>query len=150
MPSSWSLSEIPGPAYPYADMMWELNAANQSLIYSSTLGRFSTFEQAFNWHYLAFGTGFGVIMFMVMSFISAPIMLTYGVVRGLNQTMPHTVVPQFIGALIGRYYFEKRMGVKWRQYAPVIAAGYACGAGLITIFGVGIVFLTKSVIKISF
>jgi hypothetical protein len=146
----WSLSEIPGPAYPYADMMWELNAANQSLIYSSTLGRFSTFEQAFNWHYLAFGTGFGVIMFMVMSFISAPIMLTYGVVRGLNQTMPHTVVPQFIGALIGRYYFEKRMGVKWRQYAPVIAAGYACGAGLITIFGVGIVFLTKSVIKIAF
>ena len=89
-------------------------------------------------------------MFMVMSFISAPIMLTYGVVRGLNKTMPHTVVPQFIGALIGRYYFEKRMGVKWRQYAPVIAAGYACGAGLITIFGVGVVFLTKSVIKIAF
>ena len=117
----WSLSEIPGPQYPYADMMWELNAANQSLIYSSTLGRFSTFEQAFNWHYLASGVGFGVVLFSVMSFLSAPIMMTYGVVRGLNQTMPHTIIPQFIGALIGRYYFERRIGVKWRQYAPVIA-----------------------------
>ena len=62
--------------------------------------------------------------------------LVYGVVRGLGQTLPHAIVPQFIGALIGRYYFRKRLGLKWRQYVPVVAAGgdghcFSLGAGLV-------------------
>jgi hypothetical protein len=58
--------------------------------------------------------------------------------------------PQFIGALIGRYYFQKKLGLKWRQYIPVVAAGFACGMGLITTVGVGITFLNKAVIKLPF
>jgi len=38
--------------------------------------------------------------------------------------------------LIGRYYFQKRLGLRWRQYIPVVAAGFACGMGLITTVGV--------------
>lgn len=146
----WSLAEIPGPEYPYAEMMWELQAANQSVIFSSTLGRHSQFQEAFRADYILAGSVFGVLLFSLMSVLHLPIMLTYGLVRGLNQTLPHTVLPQFIGALIGRYYFQKRMGLKWRQYIPVVAAGFSCGMGLITVFGVGINFLAKSVIKIPF
>jgi hypothetical protein len=52
--------------------------------------------------------------------------------------------------LLGRYYFQKRLGLKWRQYVPVVAAGFACGMGLITTVGVGITFLNKSVITMPF
>jgi len=40
--------------------------------------------------------------------------------------------------------------LKWRQYAPVLAAGFACGMGLITTVGVGITFLSKAVIQLPF
>lgn len=146
----WSLAPIPGPQYPFADKMWELQAANQSIIFSSTLGRFSTFERAFEPAYLAAGASFGLVLFGALALLHVPTMLMYGMVRGLNQTLPHAVLPQFIGACVGRFYFEKRMGLKWRQYIPVVAAGFTCGMGLITVLAVGIVFLSKSVIKIPY
>jgi hypothetical protein len=146
----WSLSPIPGPQYPYAEKIWQLSAANQCIIYTATLGRFSAFEEAFRVEYVLAGAGFGVALFAIMSLLHLPMMLVYGVVRGLNQTLPHVVIPQFAGALIGRYYFERKMGLRWRQYAPVIMAGFACGMGLVTILGVGTIFLAKSVIKIPF
>ena len=146
----WSLAPIPGPEYPFAQKMWELNAANQCIILTSTLGRFSYFQKAFRWEYLLTGAGFGVVLFAILWTVHLPVMLIYGVVRGLGQTMPHSVLPQFIGALIGRYYFERRMGLKWRQYIPVVAAGFSCGMGLITVLAVGFNFLAKAVIKIPF
>ena len=146
----WGLAKVPSGAYPYAQKMWELNAENQCIMFSSTLGEYSIFEEAFNWDYLGAGAIFGTVLFAVMSIIHAPIMLTYGVVRGLGQSMPHAIIPQFIGALIGRYYFQKRLGLRWRQYIPVVAAGFACGMGLITTVGVGITFLSKAVIKLPF
>ncbi len=147
----WSLAPIPGPEYPFADMMWELNAAQRCVMYTATLGGFSQFEEALNGWYLAAGTGVGLLMFGTMSLFSLPTMLAYGVVKGLNQVaLPHVIPTQFIGALIGRFYFERKMGLKWRQYIPVVAAGFACGMGLITVFGIGINFLAKSVIRIPF
>ena len=113
----------------WARVLWELQARNQCIMYSATLGEYSIFEQAFDWKYLAAGGGFGVLLFGVMSGIGMPIFLIYGVVRGLGQSMPHVIIPQFLGALLGRYYFQRRLGLKWRQYAPVVAAGFACGAG---------------------
>ena len=146
----WSLAEVPSNAYPYAQKMWELTAARRCIIFSSTLGEYSIFEEAFKPKYLFFGVFFGVFLFGGMRLVAAPIMLTYGVVRGLGQSMPHAIIPQFIGALIGRYYFQKRLGLKWRQYIPVVAAGFACGMGLITTVGVGITFLHKSVITLPY
>ena len=146
----WSLDEIPSAAYPYTEVMWELNAANRCIIFSSTLGRFSQFEEAFRWEYLASGTAFGVVLFAILRPLGTPIMLIYGIFRGINNTIPHVIIPQFIGALIGRYYFRRRMGLKWRQYAPVVAAGFTCGMGLVTVLGIGFNFLAKSVIKIPF
>jgi len=146
----WSLDRVPSSAYPYAQKMWELQAANNCIMISSTTGEYSIFEEAFNWMYLSAGTVMGLGLFGLMTVSGAPIMLVYGVVRGLGQSMPHAIIPQFIGALIGRYYFQKRLGLKWRQYVPVVAAGFSCGMGLVTTLGVGITFLGKSVIKLPF
>jgi hypothetical protein len=146
----WSLAPIPSDAYPYAQTMWELQAAKKCIIFSSTLGRFSAFSRAFRWEYLTAGAVFGVVLFTILWVIHLPVMLVYGVVRGLNQTLPHTVLPQFLGALLGRFYFERRMGLTWRQYIPVVAAGFSCGMGLVTVLAVGVNFLAKAVIKIPF
>jgi hypothetical protein len=146
----WGLAEAPSAVYPFAQRMWELQAAQQSIMYSATLGEYSMFEEAFRWTYLGAGTGFGVLLFAALGWLGAPVFLIYGVVRGLGQNIPHTILPQFLGALIGRYYFQRRLRLNWRQYIPVVAAGFACGQGLITTVCVGITFLSKAVVQMSF
>lgn len=146
----WGLDRIPSVSYPYAMKMWELNAANQCIVFSSTMGEYSMFEQAINPAYIGAGTVTGLLLFGVLNFFGAPILMTYGIIRGLGQTLPHSILPQFIGALIGRYYFQKKLKLKWRQYIPVVAAGFSCGMGLITTVGVGVTFLSKAVIKLPF
>ncbi len=146
----WGLAEVPSAVYPFADEIWKLHAENACIMYSSTLGEYSIFEEAFRASYIAVGAIFGGILFWGLAALGAPVMLTYGVVRGLGQTMPHAVIPQFIGALIGRYYFQRKMGLKWRQYIPVVSAGFACGMGLITTVGVGVTFLSKAAIPLPF
>jgi len=146
----WSLGAIPGPEYPYTEVMWEMQAANSCIMYTSTLGRFSPFQEAWNPAYLAWGLGLGVMVFTVTLPLHLPIMMVYGLIRGLGQTTPHAIVPEMIGALIGRYYFRRKLGEKWRQYIPVVAAGFSCGMGLITVLSVGVNFLAKSVIKLPF
>ncbi len=146
----WSLAEIPSAVYPFAQRMWEFRAQNACIMYSATLGEYSIFEEAFNWTYLGCGMGFGVSLFAAMSALGAPVFLVYGVVRGLGQTMPHVVIPQFVGALLGRYYFRRRLKLKWRQYALVLTAGYMCGMGLTATLCIGITFLSKAVIQLPY
>ncbi len=146
----WSLAEVPSAVYPYAQKMWELEAMNRSIIFSSTLGEYSLFEDAFRWDYLGFGTGFGVLLFGLLNGFGAPIFLTYGVVRGLGQSLPQMIIPQMLGAVIGKFYFQRKLGLRWRQYIPVVAAGFACGMGLVTVLCVGITFLSKAVIQLPF
>ena len=75
---------------------------------------------------------------------------TFGMVRGLGQTMPHTVLPNFIGACVGKFYFERRFGREWRKMIPVVSSGFGVGTGLIAILAVGIVFLSKAVSTVSY
>ncbi len=146
----WSLGDIPGPAYPFAQEWWEITAEQQALIFSSTTGQFSDFERAFRVDYLLVGLGLGSVVFASLSWLGAPVFLTYGIVRGLNQTLPFVLIGQFVGALIGRYYFQKKYGMRWRQIVPVLLAGFSCGMGLIGTLGVGFTFLTKAVFKLPF
>jgi len=146
----WSLAPVPSATYPYAETMWELQALNVSVIHSSTLGEYSIFEDALNWNSIAAGTFFGTALFSVMSLFNAPIFLTYGVIRGLGQSLPHMIIPQFVGALIGRHYFQKRLGLKWRQYIPVVVAGFSCGQGLLVTASVGLKFLSKAAISLPY
>lgn len=147
----WSLGDVPSPVYPYANKMWDLNANQQCVMYSSTLGNYSQFEQSLNWKYLAMGTGAGVGIFGLLSWVGAPIFLMYGLVRGLGGgALPHMVFPQLAGALIGRFYFRKRLGLTWQQYVPVVAAGFFCGAGLVMVLGVGLTFISKAVVRLPY
>lgn len=140
----WGLSEIPSAVYPYTQQIWELDAKNQCLVLSSTAGGYSQFTESLSGTIVLVGLVVGTALFGGLSAVAAPVTLCYGLVRGLGQTMPHVIIPQFIGALIGRYYFEKKLGLSWGQYVPVLAAGVGCGFGLVSMLCIGIVFLAKS------
>lgn len=146
----WGLADVPSAVYPFAQQMWELQANNQCIMYSSTMGEYSRFQDAFRPLFLFIGTGVGLALFGCMNSLGAPMLLSYGMVRGLNNPMPHYLIPEIIGALIGRFYFQKRLGLLWRQYIPVVAAGFSCGMGLVTVLGIGITFMSKAVIQLPF
>lgn len=145
----WKMADVPSSAYPYASKMWELQAANSCIMYTSTMGDYSIFQLAFKWPLMLIGTGLGLVLFTGLSAFGAPMFLFYGIVGGLG-AWPHMIIPQFIGAMIGRFYFQRRLGVQWRQYIPVVLAGYSCGVGLIATLGIGIKFMSQAVVQLPF
>ncbi len=140
----WSLAEIPSYVYPYTQEMWDMEAKNACLLFSSTLGEYSPFEKALSAPKVATGFGVGMCVYWALAAFNAPVMLFYGLIRGIGSILPHMVIPQFIGALIGRYYFQRKYGAEWRKYVPVLGAGFFVGGGLVSMLCIGIVFLFKS------
>jgi hypothetical protein len=146
----WRLAPIPSSAYPFAQEVWHLQALNTLLMQSSTLEGNAAFYQALNIAYVAAGVGLGVIVYAILTLFGLPIMLVYGMVRGLGQTLPHTHLLEVAGALLGRFFFLKRYGAIWRQYAPVLLAGFSCGMGLTGMFAMGVTLILKSLGRLAY
>ena len=146
----WRLAPIPSSAYPFAQQIWHLQALNTLLMQSSTLEGSAAFYQALNFNYVFAGVGLGVVIYAILAVFGLPIMLIYGMVRGLGQTMPHGHIPEVLGALLGRFFFLKRYGVMWRQYAPVLLAGFSCGMGLTGMFSMGVTLILKSLGRLPY
>lgn len=148
----WRIAPVPSSAFPFAEKYWDLNAFNAGLIISSTLpgNEQSPFAAAFKPEYIYWGLGIALSLYALMSSLGLPILMVYGVIRGLDQSLPFVIVPQFIGALLGRYYFKKRFGDRWTQYIIVFYAGYQAGTGLITMLSLGLVFMSKAVIQSAY
>jgi len=146
----WRLAPIPSNAYPYAQELWHLQALNTLLMQTSTLEGNSLFYQALNWIYVVAGMGLGVVTYSILIMMGLPILLVYGMVRGLGQSTPHGLILEVVGALLGRFYFYKRYGSMWRQYAPVLLAGFSCGMGLTGMFAMGITLILKSLGRLAY
>jgi hypothetical protein len=136
----WASGPIPSAIFPAAQVQWELQAKNNVLLYSSTFAapgqtahkvQDSAFMQAI--HPGAIGSGFAltVSLFGILTALGAPVLLIYGILRGLGG-MPHTVLLELTGALLGRWYFQKKFGPdRFLRMIPTIIAGYFTGVGLI-------------------
>jgi hypothetical protein len=146
----WRLAPIPSSAYPYAQELWHLQALNTLLMQTSTLEGNSLFYQALNGIYVLAGIGLGVVTYAILTLFGLPIMLVYGMVRGLGQSTPHGLILEVVGALLGRFFFLKRYGAMWRQYAPVLQAGFSCGMGLTGMFAMGITLILKSLGRLAY
>ncbi|MCL7487833.1 MAG: peptide transporter [Desulfobulbaceae bacterium] len=146
----WRLAPIPSSSYPYAQELWHLQALNTLLMQTSTLEGNSLFFQALKANYVFSGLGLGLVLYMILSVLGLPVLLIYGVVRGLGQSTPHGIILEVAGALLGRYYFHKRFGSMWRQYAPVLLAGFSCGMGLTGMFAMGFALILKSLSHIAY
>jgi len=146
----WRLAPIPSSAYPFAQELWHLQALNSLLMQTSTLEGNSLFFQALNWIYVGAGTLLGVITYIFLTLFGLPVMLVYGLVRGLGQSTPHGLILEVIGALLGRYFFLRRYGAMWRQYSPVLLAGFSCGMGLMGMFAMGVTLILKSLARLPY
>jgi hypothetical protein len=146
----WRLAPIPSANYPYAQELWHLQALNTLLMQTSTLEGNSLFYQALNATYVLAGMGLGIISYFLLSLLGLPILLIYGVVRGLGQSTPHGMILEVMGALLGRFFFLKRYGTMWRQYAPVLLAGFSCGMGLTGMLAMGFTLILKSLGRLAY
>jgi hypothetical protein len=91
-----------------------------------------------------------VVIYLVLTLFGLPVMLVYGLVRGLGQSTPHGLILEVIGALLGRFFFLRRYGAMWRQYAPVLLAGFSCGMGLMGMFAMGLTLILKSLARLPY
>jgi hypothetical protein len=146
----WKLAPIPSANYPYAQELWHLQALNTLLLQSATLEGNSPFFEALKIDYMAIGMGMGVLTYWILAALKLPVMLIYGVIRGLSHSSPHGMILEIIGAFTGRYYFMKKYGLAWRQYAPVLLAGFSCGMGLMGMLAMGFTLILRSLRSLAY
>jgi len=102
---------------------------------------------------IGFGIGLGLVVYTALSMLSLPVLLIYGFIGGFANPMIQlsTAPLMLLGALTSRFYLVKKYGSKeWRRYAAVIVAGFGCGTGLISMFGVAVALIAKSVSQLPF
>ncbi len=146
----WRLAPVPSVNYPYAQKMWHLSALQRGLWLTATMTERSLFHRAFRWPLVVGGFIFGITSYSVLALLKMPTLLIYGVVRGLGR-LPHFVVLEMVGALISQFYMIPRFGARtWKQYATVLAAGYACGMGLIGMGSVAIALIGQAVSQMPY
>ena len=147
----WRLAPIPSSVYPYASKFWPAHAQSSVLWWTANRPGESNFLlQAIKPGVIGAGAAIAVASFAVISIAGLPQLLFYGLINGTH-TLPAFALPQFIGALLGKYYFSKRYGTEnWRAFAPVLVAGYYCGMGLVGMGAVAIALLSKSVQRLPF
>jgi hypothetical protein len=145
-----SMGPVPSEMFPYANKFWELQAFQQGLVWSATAPDVgpTPFSTAFRPEIVGLAITLGCGVYAMLAYFGLPVFLVYGVVRGLDQTAPHAVIPMFIGALLGRFVFRRMFKENWPKYRIVFAAGFTAGVGLSAMLSLGFVLMSKSVIQL--
>ncbi len=146
----WRMSPIPSSSYPFVQKMWPMDAMFQSLWATSTLGEGKNWMiEAIKFKYIFNSSVIGMALYFLLMAVKAPISLFYGIVGGVS-VFPHMALPMFIGALLGRFYFARKVGPNWKRYTPIILAGYSCGMGLVGMVSIAVALIAKTICQIIF
>lgn len=108
------------------------------------------FAKALHPKVIATGAGMTVLLFILFSAFGLPTLFIYGMIRGFG-ALPHTMVLEIVGAILGRWYFQKKFGKKnFLRSAPALAAGYATGVGLIGMLTIAMNLIKNAVSSAPF
>lgn len=144
----WKLDVIPSSTYPFVQKMWPLQATIRCMWMRTTLPGgegLANLQEIIHGNYILAGFAVGSFMFALFGLLGVPTIIFYGFLTGIGQNA-FMAFPQFLGAMLGRYYFRKRFeGLKWRSYAPILMAGYGCGVGLIGMTSVALKLISSAV-----
>lgn len=152
----WNANAVPSEAFPNAQVRWELMTKQQALLYSSTFVppgtdpadhdiRDSEFMNAVHPGFMGGGFAMTVLLFILLSTFGLPVMLIYGLVRGIGD-LPHYMMLEVVGALVGRFYFQKKFGEQnFLRMAPTVLAGYFTGVGLIGMSTIALKLIQQAV-----
>lgn len=126
----WHLNQIPSDAFPFASKIWPVAARQTFLILTANSSDTPLLLQALKPDVIAASLGVGLALYGGLSWLGLPIIFFYGIIGGVGAPL-HAGLSMLFGALLGRYYFAKKLGSdKWNRYVPVVAAGFSCGMGL--------------------
>ena len=146
----WYIEEIPSAGYPFTAKMWPLQARYRCLFMTATTEGTPWLLQAIKPRFIATGFTAGVLLYLAVTTAGLPALFYYGLIGGIAG-WPNMAIPQFIGACVGRYIIGRKLGrEKWRRYAPVLCAGYACGVGLVGMLAVGVAIISRAVSGLPF
>lgn len=147
----WHTSQIPSSQYPYANKFWPMDATFARLwLTANKTGAQNFLMKALKFKVIIGGGVTALALYFISVAVGIPLLMYYGIIGGAG-AMIHGVIPMFVGALLGRYYFMKRFGVgKWSMYAPVLVAGFSCGVGLASMSGIALALIAKSVNYLPF
>ena len=146
----WSMGPIPSTAFPFAQKYWHLIALRQFMWFSFTAEGGLSFAEILHLPWAAGGFALASLGLWGASAWGLPVAVVYGFITGI-QSLPHLLIPQMAGALLGRYWLERRFGrIQWRRKAPVLLAGFACGQGLTGMGSVAIALIARSVAQLPY
>ena len=147
----WRMAPIPSEAYPVTQQLWNQRALGESLLYSATLDGSSPFIESIKLNVMACGLGLGVAGYVIMRVLSLPILIFYGLAFGLNAG-PGGVVTLTIGALVGKFYFQRKYDPEtFKRYIGIVLAGFfGAGKGLIGMGAVALALISKSTSNLGF
>ena len=147
----WKLSPIPAATYPFAAKFWPVSAQQSALwMTANKEGTQNVLLQSINVKYILAGGIAATVAYLATLLGGISTLFFYGLVNG-TLALPAYAIPQFAGAMLGRYYFSKRYGDEnWKAYTPVLVAGYYCGMGLIGMAAVALALLSKSVSRLPY
>ena len=126
----WHLNQVPSDTFPFASKTWPVAARQTFLILTANGSDTPLLLQALNPKIIVASLGAGLALYGGLSWLGLPIIFFYGIIGGVGAPL-HVGLPMVVGALLGRYYFARKLGADtWNRYVPVAAAGFACGMGL--------------------
>jgi len=147
----WHTGAIPSSQHPYAQRFWPLSATYQAMFQTINKPDGPKWVlEGINMTRIGAGILAGLALFGVFTAVRWPILVYYGMIGGVG-AWPADIIPTFIGAWLGKQYFSKRFGLdRWRNYAPVLLAGFSCGTGLIAMVAIALSLIAKSVNYLPF
>lgn len=140
----WRTNVIPSAQFPFAQKYWPLNATTEAIWKTANLAGGQNFFMKAIKPRVIYESGGGAIVLYVLSVVfKIPVLYYYGFINGIGGA-PMGTFGQLFGALMGRYYFAKRMGAEtWQKVMPVLLAGFACGGGLIGMAAIALALIVK-------
>jgi hypothetical protein len=140
-----SLGPIPSDNYPYVQKFWPQFAQMKALWAASMQEGQSLLFQSLKPMVIALALVVSVGFFGVFSMLGISAQYIYGGL-GAMAAYPHNAIMIFIGALLGRFVFAKRLGrEKWTNYTPILTVGFMAGMGLTGMFSIALNFLWTSI-----
>jgi len=144
----WKLAPIPSNAYPYAQTMWPMGVQNQYVWLSITDPDSPTrayfLTRVLNWRVILAGIGVSGVLWGITHAMKLPQLFFFSMIGSLF-LWPHYAIPTAIGAIISLRMFKRFGQDKWEAYAPILAAGFTAGMGLIGMIAVAITLMAKAV-----
>jgi hypothetical protein len=157
----WRSGPIPSDAFPAAQINWELQTKQDVLLLSSTHVppgedpsrrsiEDSEFMKAIHPKLIGGGLAFTVVLYALVEWLGLPTLLVYGIIRGMGQ-LPHYMLLEIVGALLGRYWLQKVYGKEnFLRMAPTALAGYFTGVGLIAMATLALRLMMEAVSSAPF